>query len=194
MNSQQLIDPFSLAHDWQLPVLQDRRRFVVAVAKRRRGKTTLGALRLWLGAETRPGVYLCVASSKQALLNCRDRFLAVVPFDSASLCWVGLSGPCVLFANGSKIFFTTEDDVLEGRFRGRQLDGVVIDEFLSSRRGTSLGLVLRPALADRGGWALVTGSPLPSWGPVMKRLRLVLRLAAMRDGFDPSSVGIHVCG
>jgi hypothetical protein len=99
----------------------------------------------------------------------------------------------------------TEEAVLGGGCRGWQIDGVVIDEFFLCRRKADLAMVLRPALSDKGGWALAIGTP-PSVirqvrgqvriqaRPAMNRLRLLLRIAAMRAGFDLSSVGIHTGG
>jgi hypothetical protein len=181
--------------DWQLAAFGDSRRFVVAVAKRRLGKITLGALRLWLAAETRPGNYFCVAPSKHSLLACWDRFLAVTPSDLLQsplprLYEQGL--PCVPFANGSRVYFITEEAVLGGGCRGWQIDGIVIDEFFLCRRKADLAMVLLPALSDKGGWVLAVGTPFFRARPAMDRLRLLLRIAAMRAGFDLSSVGIHI--
>lgn len=180
------LDPFSFATDWQFAVLQDRRRFVVAAGARRGGKTMLAALRLWLGAETRPGVYFCIAPSREMAMLCWEHLGAVVPYP----CQVRPPRPCVHLPNGSKIYFASEEAVLGGCCRGWQLDGVVIDEFFSCRRKDALAEVLLPALSDRGGWALVTGTP--SWArPAMRRLRLSLRIAAKRAGFDLSNAGVY---
>lgn len=180
------LNPFSLAANWQFAVLQDRRRFVVAAPGGRGDKTTLAALRLWLGAETRPGTYFCIAPSKYMLMSCWDRFLRIVPH----LYQVHKSNLCIHLPSGSKIYFTTEEAVLGGRYRGWQIDGVVIDEFFLCRRKDALAEVLLPALSDGGGWMLVTGTP--SWArPAMRRLRLSLRIAAKRAGFDLSNVGVY---
>ena len=180
------LDPFSLATDWQLAVLQDRRRFVVAAGARRGGKTMLAALRLWLGAETRPGTYFCIAPSRDMVMLCWEHFRAVVPHPYQ----VHKSNLCIHLPNGSKIYFASEEAVLGGCCRGWQLDGVVIDEFFLCRRKDALAAVLLPALSDRGGWALVTGTPF--WArPAMRRLQLLLRIAAKRAGFDLSNVGVY---
>lgn len=181
------LDPFSLATDWQFAVLQDRRRFVVAAPGGRRGdKTMLAALRLWLGAETQPGTYLCVAPSKHMLMSCWERFLSVVPYS----CYLHRSSFCIRLPNGSQVYFATEEAVLGGRYRGWQINGIVIDEFFLCRRKDALAEVLLPALSDRGGWALAIGTP--SWArPAMRRLQLLLRIAAKRAGFDLSNVGVY---
>lgn len=189
--------PFSLANDWQLAVLQDYRRFVVAAAEKRFDKATLGALRLRLGVETRPGNYFCVAPRRNALIVCWDRFLAVTPSDLLQLPLPRLYEqglPCVPFANGSRVYFITEEAVLGGGCRGWQIDGIVIDEFFLCRRKADLAMVLLPALSDKGGWVLAVGAPPFQVRPAMDRLRLLLRIAAMRAGFDLSNVGIYTGG
>jgi hypothetical protein len=188
MNNQ-LFDPFLLATDWQLAVLQDYRRFAIAAAGRRRGKTTLGVLRLWIGAETRPGTYLCVATRRDTLLACWDRFLAVMPFP----CRINRENLCIHFDNGSRIYFVTEEAVLEGSCKGWQIDGVVVDEFFFCKQKAGLAMVLLPALSDNGGWALLTGS-VGQARPATDRLQLLLRIAVMRAGFDLSSIGIYAYG
>ena len=59
-------------------------------------------------------------------------------------------------ANGARISLYGGDD--PDSLRGLYLDGVVLDEFqqMDPRVWSE---VIRPALADRQGWALITGTP-----------------------------------
>lgn len=181
-----LLDPLSLAHQQQLEILQDRRRFLVAATGRRWGKTTLGMLKLWLAAERRPGVYLCIAPLRGFLLLCWDYFLSnlVTPHqpNKANL--------RIRLRNGSEIRFLTEHEVLHGCVRGLMVDGIFIDEFFYCRDKEGLALELQPAVEDKCGWVLLAGTPR-SWRAT-RRLELVLRIAARRRGLCSENTGIYV--
>ena len=58
--------------------------------------------------------------------------------------------------NGSRIRLHGADN--PDRLRGNYLDGVVLDEF-GDMRPSIWGEVIRPMLADRGGWATFIGTP-----------------------------------
>lgn len=62
----------------------------------------------------------------------------------------------VTFTNGSRITIYGADD--PDALRGLYLDGAVIDEVADMKPHT-WGEVLRPALADRHGWAIFIGTP-----------------------------------
>ena len=180
-----LLDPLLRATPQQHAALQDHHRFVVVAAGRRWGKTTLGALGLLQAAETRPGIYLYVAPSRAMLQLCWESFMAVVSTahqpNKATL--------RIRLWNNSEICFLTEDSVLGGSTKGFRAEGIFIDEFFYCRQKASLAAVLLPAVSDSGGWVMVAGTPPPR--RAVSRLRLLLRLAVMRAGFDLSSVGIH---
>ena len=58
--------------------------------------------------------------------------------------------------NGSKIYLFGADN--PNRLRGLYLDGCVLDEF-ADMKPSIWGEIIRPALADRGGWAVFIGTP-----------------------------------
>lgn len=62
----------------------------------------------------------------------------------------------VEFQNGARVRCYGADD--PDRLRGSYYDGIVLDE-VSQMKPFVWGEVLRPALADRGGWALFIGTP-----------------------------------
>ena len=74
----------------------------------------------------------------------------------ASLARTHLSELTVSFPSGGSIQVRTGDN--PDNLRGAGLDGVVLDEAATMKR-EAWDLVLRPALADRQGWALFIGTP-----------------------------------
>lgn len=58
--------------------------------------------------------------------------------------------------NGARIYLLGADN--PDRLRGLYLDGVVLDEF-ADMKPRMFGEVIRPALADRNGWAVFIGTP-----------------------------------
>ena len=62
----------------------------------------------------------------------------------------------VSFPNGAVIGLHGSDN--PDSMRGVYFDGVVMDE-VATMRGEVWGEIVRPALADRGGWALFIGTP-----------------------------------
>ena len=143
----------------QLELHERRKRFTVIVAHRRFGKTMLGITRLMNAATD---------TSKKAA-----RFAYLAPFQrqAKAVVWDMLKDQaraleharfhegelrCDL-ANGARISLYGADD--PDSLRGLYLDGVVLDEFqqMDPRVWSE---VIRPALADRKGWALITGTPM----------------------------------
>lgn len=90
-----------------------------------------------------------------------------------------------------KIFLLGAED--PGSLRGLYLDGVILDEF--GEMGPDIwGPVLRPALADRGGWAIFIGTPKG-----MNHFWDILQLARRTEGwytaiFKASETGVVPLG
>jgi len=134
------------------------KRFSVIVWHRRSGKTTFAVIELLMSA-----------------LKCKKelgRFCYISPFygQSKAVCWeilkryaVQIPGVqiregelTVIFTNGSaiRLFGADNPDAL----RGLYFDGVVMDE-VAQMKPHVWGEIIRPALADRQGWALFIGTP-----------------------------------
>ena len=136
-----------------------RKRFTVIVAHRRFGKTMLGITRLLDDATVtrrKAARFAYLAPfQRQAkavvwdILKDQARSLKQVGFHEGEL-------RCDL-ENGARISLYGADD--PDSLRGLYLDGVVLDEFqqMDPRVWSE---VIRPALADRKGWALVMGTPM----------------------------------
>jgi phage terminase large subunit len=140
-----------------VPYHQRTQRWAVLVAHRRAGKTVacindvIGrALQL-----TRPhGRYAYVApflaQAKEVAWDYLKRFAGPAAKDkNESELWVEL-------VNGARIRIHGADN--PNRLRGSYLDGVVLDEY-ADMRPSVWGEVIRPMLADRGGWATFIGTP-----------------------------------
>lgn len=133
-------------------------RFLVLVWHRRAGKTVFSVMELFLAA-----------------LNCsreRGRYAYVAPYlkQARAVAWdylrlyancvpgtvVSESELSVTLPNGAvvRLYGADNPDAL----RGIYLDGVVLDE-VADMRPSVWGEILRPALADRQGWAIFIGTP-----------------------------------
>lgn len=138
-------------------LLESKKRWAVAVAHRRAGKTVA-----------------CVQKLVIAALRCElrePRFAYVAPlFNQAKdIAWLYLkhfakplggelneSELRVDLPNGARIRLYGADN--PDRLRGMYLDGVVLDEY-ADMRPSVWGEVIRPMLADRKGWATFIGTP-----------------------------------
>jgi phage terminase large subunit len=136
----------------------ERSRFSVLVCHRRFGKTVLAVNHL----------------IKQALLNTTERprygYLAPTYTQAKSIAWDYLKHyagviPGASFnetelrcdlPNGARIRLFGADN--PDSLRGLYFDGVVLDEY-GVMRGNVFTEVVRPALADRKGWAVFIGTP-----------------------------------
>lgn len=146
--------PLQLAIHDQL----DAHRFGVVVCHRRFGKTVLAVNHLQKGALTcnreRPRYAYVGPTYRQAKTIAWDyakhyaRPIPGVQFNESELRVDYPSGGQV------RLFGADNPDAL----RGIYLDGVVLDEF-GLMQGKVWSEVLRPALADRQGWALFIGTP-----------------------------------
>jgi len=140
-------------------LLADGARFTVVVAHRRFGKTVFAIVRLLLAA---------MSNEKRAA-----RYAYVAPFyrQAKAVAWDYLKHYGRLFdgarfhegelrcdlRNGARISLYGADD--PDSLRGLYLDGVVLDEY-AQMDPRAWSEVIRPALADRAGWAVFIGTPM----------------------------------
>lgn len=139
-------------HDSQREVAKHEARFKVVCCGRRWGKTMLGIV-LCLRAAIHGGRVWWVAPSYSVALegwSYLQRLIQTLP-----LAHTQLSRLRVTIGDGS-IEIKTADN--PDNLRGSGLDGVVLDEAASMKEDV-WDLVLRPALADKQGWALFISTP-----------------------------------
>lgn len=143
----------------QLLVHQSRRRFNVLVAHRRLGKSVMCCNELIKGAVT------CKLEN--------PRFAYIAPFfnQAKDVVWEYLKHysapiPGVEFneselradyPNKSRVRLYGADNA--DRLRGLYFDGVVLDEY-AQMHPRIWSEIIRPALVDRGGWAIFIGTPM----------------------------------
>jgi phage terminase large subunit len=141
-----------------MPLHNRTQRWAVVVAHRRAGKTVACVNELIKSALTFPGIdgrFAYVApfyrQAKSVAWDYLKRFSAVIPGISINESELRIDYP-----NGSRIqlFGADNADALRGLF----FDGVVADEY-GDWKPSVWGYVIRPALADRGGWAVIIGTP-----------------------------------
>jgi phage terminase large subunit len=142
----------------QRELLRRKERFTVIVAHRRFGKTMLGVTALLEAAAStrrkaaRYGYLAPFQRQAKAvvwdLLKDQARGIEVRFHESELRCDL---------SNGARISLYGADD--PDALRGLYFDGVVLDEFqqMDPRVWSE---VVRPALADRKGWAIVAGTPM----------------------------------
>lgn len=133
-------------------------RFAVLVAHRRMGKTVLAVNHLIKRSITdkKPrGFYAYIApyrnQAEQIAWGYLKHYTAPIPFIKINEQKLSITLP-----NGVtlRIFGADNPDAL----RGIYLDGVVMDE-VAQMKPEVWGEIIRPALADRGGWAVFIGTP-----------------------------------
>ena len=141
-----------------MPLHNRQQRWAVVVAHRRAGKTVACINELIKAAltDTRPdGRYAYVApfysQAKSVAWDYLKRFSLVVPGITVNESELRIDYP-----NGSRVrlFGADNADALRGQF----FDGIVADEY-GDWKPSVWGYVIRPALADRGGWAILIGTP-----------------------------------
>ena len=140
------------------PLHNRSQRWAVVVAHRRAGKTVAcvnDLIRRALSTSRKDGRYAYVApfyrQAKSVAWDYLKRFSAVIPGLSVNESELRIDYP-----NGSRIqlFGADNADALRGLF----FDGIVADEY-GDWKPSVWGYVIRPALADRGGWAIIIGTP-----------------------------------
>ena len=137
-------------------VFTARNRFRVLVAGRRFGKSYLSCVELLRGAIEKPGetYFYCAPTYRMAKDIAWKTLKTLVP-----LAWIKSKNESDLkieLVNGSMIELKGTENAMA--LRGRSLSGVVLDEaaFMDSAVWFE---VLRPALADKQGWALFISTP-----------------------------------
>ena len=133
-------------------------RFCVLVAHRRLGKTVLAVnhlLKAALTTKRKDGQYAYLApfrnQAKQIAWAYLKRYSAPVPGIKVNEGELSIAYP-----NGSTLRLYGADN--PDSLRGIYLDGVVVDE-VAQVKPEVWGEILRPALADRHGWAVFIGTP-----------------------------------
>lgn len=147
---------------WQAECFRRLKRWSVLVVHRRGGKSVFGvmllidrALRFVPQPGWGPGRFFYVAPEKAQAKGVSwdylKRFASPVPGVKINEAELSID-----FPNGSRIKVEGADD--PDRLRGVYIDGIVLDE-LADMKPQTWGEVVRPALADREGWALFIGTP-----------------------------------
>lgn len=143
-------------HRGQWRVHKSRTRFRVVPCGRRWGKTLLAANELTRSALSRRNTEYAWVSpwfrqAKIVYRLMRKVLRAVIAYKSDAELRIE-------FRNGSVVqFFSAENP---DAIRGNGFDGVVIDEAGDALRNEAVWFdAIRPTLSDRGGWALIIGTP-----------------------------------
>lgn len=134
-----------------------KQRWAVIVAHRRAGKTVLCINDL---------IYRALIENKP---NGRYFYLAPLYSQAKSIAWdylVRFTAPVAVKANQSELWVELINGARIRLFgadapdslRGQYCDGAVLDEF-ADMKPRVWGEILRPLLADRGGWAVFIGTP-----------------------------------
>lgn len=142
-------------HPTQQTIAKDPTRFKVVCCGRRWGKTLLAMTMLLRDALKGKRLWHVAPSYKQTLEGWEylQRLVSQMPRGVAK---VHLSELLVSFVGGGSIQMRTADN--PNNLRGAGLDGVVLDE-AATIKPEAWDLVLRPALADKQGWALFISTP-----------------------------------
>jgi hypothetical protein len=137
-------------------VFNSEKRFRVLVAGRRFGKSYLSCIELLRGAIEKPGetYFYCAPTYRMAKDIAWKALKKLVP-----KIWIQSKNETDLrldLINGSSIELKGTENAMA--LRGRSLSGVVLDEaaFMDSEVWFE---VIRPALADKQGWALFISTP-----------------------------------
>jgi hypothetical protein len=137
-------------------VFNSEKRFRVLVAGRRFGKSYLSCIELLRGAIERPGevYFYCAPTYRMAKDIAWKELKRLVPKT-----WIQSKNETDLridLINGSSIELKGTENAMA--LRGRSLAGVVLDEAAFMERDV-WAEVIRPALADKQGWALFISTP-----------------------------------
>ena len=156
-NSKQVVIPFK-PRLWQETVFLNMLRFSVLVVHRRGGKTIVAVMKIIdaaLRSKHKDSRWAYIApfktQARQIAWDYFKHFLADVPgvsFQEQAL--------VINLPNGGRITLYGADN--PDAMRGIYLDGCVMDE-MADMRPQTWGEIIRPALADRKGWALFIGTP-----------------------------------
>lgn len=139
-------------HDAQLAIAKSDARFKVVCCGRRFGKTMLGVV-VCLRAALKGGrVWWVAPTYQQALEGWRYLVRLTNQIPQAR---TRVSDHTVMLGRGS-IQIKTADN--PDNLRGSGLDGAVLDE-AASMKPEVFDLIIRPALADKQGWAMFPSTP-----------------------------------
>lgn len=144
-----------LLHPAQLKVYQNRTRFTVVLGGRRFGKTRLAIYILITESIKKVGVYWWIVPvrdvGRPAWRQLKKFVLRIYPESK-----INDTLKVIEIPNGSIIELKSADN--PDSLKGEGLSGVVIDECAQVKEGTWTESI-RPALADKQGWALFIGTP-----------------------------------
>ena len=140
----------------QYEVFSSQKRFRVLVAGRRFGKSYLACIELFIKALARPGetYFYCAPTYRMAKDIAWKTLKKVIPPEFITS--KNETDLKLELVNGSTIELKGTENAMA--LRGRSLAGVVLDEaaFMDSEVWFE---VIRPALADKQGWALFISTP-----------------------------------
>lgn len=141
---------------WQKEVHSATCRFKVIVAHRRSGKTTMCINELIKQALTNPGTrfFYIAPTYRQAKVIAWEELKRFAPMPYVNK--LNETELLVRFFNGSVIELKGADN--PDSLRGVGLNGVVFDEY-SQQPSNIYTEIIRPALADKEGWAIWIGTP-----------------------------------
>src|SRR5512146_688564 len=143
-------------HRSQRDIARDTHRFKVVCCGRRWGKTLLAVGGFLLPSALEGKRVWHVAPTYKQTLEAWDYLMRLVSQLPVSMASINITELKVSFAGGGSIQMRTGDN--PNNLRGSGLDGVVLDE-AAVLKPEVWDLVLRPALADKQGWALFISTP-----------------------------------
>ena len=143
--------------DFQQRVFLDNHRFRVMVAGRRVGKTYIMLMALLLTAIRKDGakVWYVSPTYRQSKMVAWEILKSIIP--SRIVKKILETELKIVFINGSHIALKGADK--SDRLRGPGLDAIALDEFAMWDDPSAWHEVLRPTLADTGGWLIVGSTP-----------------------------------
>jgi hypothetical protein len=156
--AQMTIDIGYKPHSFQLKIHREAKRFTVVVAHRRFGKTYCSVMTL---------IHAALATKK---LDARFGYIAPFLKQAKQIAWdylrrfsskipnvkINESELSIEYPNGSRVRLFGADNA--DAMRGLYFDGIISDE-MADFKPNVLGDIIRPALADRKGWAMFIGTP-----------------------------------
>lgn len=139
----------------QLEVLRDSHRFKILVCGRRWGKSVLASRLVIISAlKKENGTYFLVSPSYAQTSIIWRMIKRALPREYVRRIMEGEK--YIELKNGSLIFAKSGDNA--DSLRGEGLDGVVLDE-AAMLKPEVWNEAIRPALSDKGGWALIITTP-----------------------------------
>jgi hypothetical protein len=141
---------------WQARVHRERKRFSVLVCHRRAGKTIFAVFELLLAALSTPDGHFAYIAPFYA--QAKNIAWSALKLNALKIPGVEIrdSELRVNLPNGAHIRLFGADNA--DALRGHGFNGIVLDE-VADVAPEVWGEVLRPALADKQGWALFLGTP-----------------------------------